>query len=170
MQCFSGTDCRSQGTSLLLTPPWDGYLWQSKPLRSENPVLAQRDSPGFLCQSPCFSIAWIHDVDLWEVLVKVFKFQLGAWQGRSDMAVLSCLQKRNEEALFVVPGGVTKSARRICSDIWFVVLQAIPAHPSPQAEATWGCLELWPWFVTNSSDSSFRFRLLSCCWCHRDFT
>lgn len=52
------------------------------------------------------------------------------------MAVLSCLRKRNEEVLFEVPGGVTKNARRICSDIWFVLLQAIPAHPSLLAEVT----------------------------------
>lgn len=39
-------------------------------------------------------------------LMKVFKLQLAAWQGKSDAwikAVLNCLQKRNGEVLFVVP-------------------------------------------------------------------
>lgn len=35
-----------------------------------NPGMAQGDLPGFICQHPCFSIAWIHHVDPCEVANK----------------------------------------------------------------------------------------------------
>lgn len=43
-----------------------------------NPGTAQGGLPGFICQHPCFSIAWIHHVDPWEVANEGLKVAIGS--------------------------------------------------------------------------------------------
>lgn len=71
-----------------------------------NPETAQGDMPGFICQRPCFSTAWIHHVDPREVANEGLQVAVSCLAREKlcvDTTVLSCLQKSNGEVFFVVP-------------------------------------------------------------------